>query len=264
MSAVESRARADEAEYAAMGSASEHALDLLIRKLESTVTLSGETRQAIQDLPTKLRVLQSGQDIVRDGDQPAQCCLVLEGWLARYKLLDRGRRQILSFHVPGDVPDLQSLHLSVMDHSLCAVAPVTVAFIPHDSLRDLTARFPELGAALWRDTLIDAAIFRAWMVGMGRRSAPERIAHLFCEMFSKLEAVGLADGNRIAWPITQTDIADSLGLTPVHVNRVLQDLRARELITLAKRKLTIENRQELSELAEFSPIYLHMLPAKAA
>jgi CRP-like cAMP-binding protein len=247
-----------------MGSALDHSLDLLIHKLESTNRLSDEQRQAVRALPTKVRALQAGQDIVRTGDQPQQCCLILDGWLARYTFLSNGRRQILSFHVPGDVPDLQTIHLSVMDHSLCAVGPSTVAFIPHDSLRDLTVRFPELGAALWRDTLIDAAIFRAWMTGIGRRSAHERIAHLFCEMFSKLEAVGLADGNRIAWPITQTDIADSLGLTPVHVNRVLQDLRARELITLAKRKLTIEKTQELSDMAEFSPVYLHILPAKAA
>ena len=247
-----------------MGSMPDHDLDTLIRKLESTNQLSDEQRQAVQELPAKVRILQAGQDVLCDGGQPEQCCLILTGWMTRYKLLSNGRRQILSFHVPGDTPDLQSLHLSVMDHNLCSVGPSTVAFIPHESLRDLIVRFPTLAAALWRDTLIDAAIFRAWMTGIGRRSAHERIAHLFCEMFAKLQSVGLTDGDRVAWPITQTDIADALGLTPVHVNRVLQDLRARELITLSKRILTIVNRQELSDLGEFTPAYLNLSTLRAA
>ena len=247
-----------------MGSMPDRDVDTLIRKLESTDRLSDEQRQAVRELPAKVRILQAGQDVVRDGGQPDQCCLILKGWMTRYKLLNNGRRQILSFHVPGDTPDLQSLHLNVMDHSLCSVGPSTVAFIPHESLRDLIARFPALAAALWRDTLIDAAVFRAWMTGIGRRSAHERIAHLFCEMFAKLQSVGLADGDRVAWPITQTDIADALGLTSVHVNRVLQDLRARELITLYKRSLTILNQQELSDLGDFTPAYLSLPTPRAA
>lgn len=247
-----------------MGSTLDRHSDLLIRKLEGTSQFSDEQRRAVQDLPAKFRSVQSGQDIVCDGDEPAQCCLILDGWLARYKLIGQGRRQILSFHVPGDTPDLQSLHLGVMDHSLCAVAPSNVAFIPHDSLRALAEESPAIGAALWRDTLIDAAIFRAWMTGIGRRSAHERIAHLLCEMVAKLQAVGLSDGDRVAWPITQLDIADSLGLTAVHVNRVLQDLRARKLITLAKRRLSIEDKQELSDLAEFTPAYLNLPTYRAA
>src|SRR4051794_9716465 len=151
-----------------MPSASDtHSLNVLIRKLESIATLSPEERQAILSLPARTRVLQARQDIVRNGDKPSQCCLLLDGWAYRYKLLSQGRRQIFSFHVPGDVPDLQSLHIGTMDHSLATLTEATVAFLPHQSLLELIARFPGVAALLWRDTLIDAAIFREWMIGMG-------------------------------------------------------------------------------------------------
>ncbi|KAB1080591.1 Crp/Fnr family transcriptional regulator [Methylobacterium soli] len=247
-----------------MNSAPDHSLNMLVRKLESVAPLSHDERQAIQSLPVMTRILQPGQDIVRDGGQPSQCCLVLDGWTARYKLLSEGRRQILSFHIPGDIPDLQSLHLAVMDHSLCSMTVSTVAFIPHESLRDLTARFPGLAAALWRDTLIDAAIFREWMIGIGRKSAHGRIAHLFCEMYLKLHAVGLADHHRMPWPLTQIDIGDALGLSNVHVNRVLQNLRNQKLIILDRRNLTMGDWEGLSEMGEFDPVYLHLERRAAA
>jgi len=242
-----------------MPSASDtHSLNVLIRKLESIATLSDEERQAIQSLPVRTRVLQPRQDIVRDGDKPSQCCLLLDGWACRYKLLSEGRRQIFSFHVPGDIPDLQSLHLHTMDHSLGTLTEATVAFIPHESLLELIARFPGLAALLWRDTLIDAAIFREWMVGLGRRSAYERIAHVFCEMYLKLQAVGLAGSYRCPLPITQIDLGDALGLSNVHVNRVLQAMRGKALITLRDSTLIIDAWDELNRVSEFDPTYLHL------
>src|SRR3954451_15812751 len=135
-----------------------HSIDMLIRKLESLAQLSDEERQAVGRLPVTVRPLKPGQDIVRENDRPSQSCLILEGWLCRYQLLGAGKRQIFSFHIPGDTPDLQSLHLRTMDHSLCTLTAATVAFIPHESLHELTARFPRLAAAFWRDTLVDAAI----------------------------------------------------------------------------------------------------------
>ena len=153
-----------------MSIAPQHTSNMLVRKLESIARISDEERHAIQSLPARTRSLQPGQDIVRDGDSPSQCCLVLEGWIARYRVLSEGRRQILSFHVPGDIPDLQSLHLAVMDHSLATMTQATVAFIPHEAMHDLTARFPGIAAVLWRDTLVDAAIFREWLISMGRRN----------------------------------------------------------------------------------------------
>lgn len=138
-----------------------HPMTLLIRKLESIATLSDEDRRVIESLPAKIRTLGAGQDIMREGDMPSHSCLIVEGWACRYKILGEGRRQIFSFHIAGDMPDLQSLHLHTIDHSLATVTEATVAFIPHEDMRDLMLRFPRLGALLWRETLIDAAIFRA-------------------------------------------------------------------------------------------------------
>ena len=179
-------------------------------------------------------------------------------------MLGDGRRQILSFHVPGDVPDLQSLHLHTMDHTLSALTQATVAFIPHESLRDLVAARPTIAAALWRDTLIDAAIFREWMTGLGRRDARGRIAHLFCEMYLKLQAVGLAADHRCDFPPTQTEMGDALGLSTVHVNRTLQDMRAQELISLQGRSLHILSWKGLEAAGEFDPTYLHVEKRAAA
>jgi CRP-like cAMP-binding protein len=183
---------------------------------------------------------------------------VLDGWLHRYKIVEDGSRQIFAFHIAGDVPDLQSLHLRIMDHSLAALVPSTVAFIPHQDIRDLIRGFPRLADVLWHDTLIDAAIFRQWMLGMGRKQAAERIAHLLCEMFVKMRAVGLTTGYTCKFPLTQTAIADALGLSTVHVNRSLMELRGEGLITLEKQKLTILNWQELQGYGQFDPLYLHM------
>lgn len=235
-----------------------HALDTLIRKLTSIAHLSDEEREAILSLPIRVQALPSRQDIVREGDRPSQCCLILDGWACRYKIVGEGRRQILSFHISGDIPDLQSLHVHTMDHSLATVTKATVAFIPHRALLDLTARFPNVAAIFWRDTLIDAAIFREWMTSMGRRSAYGRIAHLFCEMYLKLEAVGLASEHRCTLPLTQTDLADALGLTNVHVNRTLRALRGDGLITLQHNTLIAGRWDELTEAAEFDPTYLHL------
>ena len=233
-------------------------MTMLIRKLESIAPLSPEERGAIQSLPARSRSFGPGQDIAREGDTPSQCCLVLDGWVCRYKILGEGRRQIFSFHIAGDLPDLQSLHVPVMDHSLGTMTEAMVGFIPHESLRQFTLRYPRLGAVLWRETLIDAAIFREWMIGMGRKSAYGRIAHLFCEMYAKLEAVGLASDHHCPLPLTQSELGDALGLSTVHVNRSLQAMRGRDLISLKGSELIIHNSDELMRVAEFDSTYLHM------
>ncbi|MER2264639.1 Crp/Fnr family transcriptional regulator [Methylobacterium oxalidis] len=247
-----------------LSTSNNHAIAMLVRKLESIATFCDDERQAILSLPAKTRVLQPGQDLVRDSDRPSQCCLILNGWACRYKIIGGGKRQIFSFHVAGDIPDLQSLHIHTVDHSLATLTEATVAFIPHESLRDLTARFPGIAAAFWRDTLIEAAIFREWMVGMGRRSAYEHVAHLFCEMYLKLQAVGLAGNYRCPLPLTQVDLGDALGLSNVHVNRVLQEMRRRKLISLHGGTLVIEAWDELNRVSEFDPTYLHLETRAAA
>ncbi|MEA1832178.1 Crp/Fnr family transcriptional regulator [Methylobacterium durans] len=241
-----------------MSSTLDHSLSMLVRKLASIGPLSESEQHAVLNLPAVVRSLPARHEILREGDVPSQCCLVLDGWVSRYKQLKDGRRQIFSFHVPGDMPDLQSLHVPVMDHGLCTLTQASLAFIPHQSLRKLTVRFPGLAAALWRETLIDGGIFRAWMLGLGHRSAFEHMAHLFCELYLKLEAVGLAQDYRYSFPIMQTDLGDALGLTNVHANRTLQVLRRKELITLQRGSLVINDWPALVRAAGFDPAYLSL------
>ena len=229
----------------------------LLMKLESIAELSQEDKAAVVALPMSIRSLPADSDIVSDGERPSECCLVLEGFACRYKLLSDGKRQILSFHTPGDIPDLQSLHLKVMDHSLGTLVPSRVAFIPHQSVSDLTRYYPRVAAAFWRDTLIDAAIFREWMVGLGRRSAYQRIAHLICEMAMRFKAVGLTTDHTYNLPVTQAELGDALGLSTVHVNRVIQQLRSEGLITFESRKVTALDWEGLKRAGDFDPTYLH-------
>lgn len=229
----------------------------LVIKLGNTFALDEQEKQAIVDLPIHIRELAPGQDIVREGDRPTQSCLLLEGFALRYRVVGNGQRQILSFHLPGDIPDLQSLYLSVLDHSLSVLSRSTIGLISHQSIRNLIHEHPRVGDALWRDTLIDAAILREWMVGIGRRDARARIAHLFCELVTRMEAIGRAENKSVRLPLTQGTIADALGLSPVHVNRVTQELRREGLITWEGRVLTIDNWEGLAAVAEFDPLYLH-------
>jgi CRP-like cAMP-binding protein len=145
-----------------------------------------------------------------------------------------------------------------MDHNLGSLVQSTVAFIQHDSVKSLARDFPHICNVLWRDTLIDAAIFREWMVGMGRRDAPSRIAHLLCELFTKLRAVGLTRGFTCDFPVTQSVLGDALGLSTVHVNRSVMELRGRGLIRLEKQVLTILKWDELQAEGGFDPLYLHL------
>jgi CRP-like cAMP-binding protein len=233
--------------------------NVFIRKLRSISPLADDELHCISTLPFSTRSVAADQDVVREGERPSDCCLVVEGFTCRYKLTDEGKRQIFSFHTPGDIPDLQSLHLKVMDHSLMTITPSKLAFIPHESVKKAMHQCPRVADILWRDTLIDAAIFREWMVGIGRRSAYARIAHLLCEVFMRLKAVDLTDGDRCEWPITQTEIGDALGLSTVHVNRSLQELRGDDLIQLRDRSLKVLNWEGLKKAGEFDPTYLHLL-----
>jgi CRP-like cAMP-binding protein len=232
--------------------------NVLFRKLRSISPLAQDERECLATLPLSSQSFASDQDIVREGHRPSECCLVLEGFVCRYKLTQAGKRQIFSFHLPGDLPDLQSLHLKVMDHSLMTLTPSKLAFIPHESLTKLMHRCPRVSDVLWRDTLIDAAIFREWMIGIGRRSAETRIAHVLCEVLVRMRAVGLANEHACDLPITQAEIADALGLSTVHVNRSLQELRGKNLIELRGQSLTVLDWNGLQDVGEFDPLYLHL------
>ena len=230
----------------------------LIRKLETTTVLSDDDRAAILALPASVKEFAADRDIVCEGDRPTQCCLLVEGVLCRYRMMRDGNRQIISFHFSGDIPDLQSLHMEVMDHTLATIAPSKVAFIPHAAVRKLTHEQPRIADAFWRDTLIDASIFREWIINVGSREAYSRIAHLLCEIFIRMRAVGLVTGNRFELPLTQAEIADATGLSSVHVNRSLMKLRADGLIVLEHHSCTIPDFGRLEEAAMFDPRYLHL------
>ncbi|MBX9911906.1 MAG: Crp/Fnr family transcriptional regulator [Beijerinckiaceae bacterium] len=233
-------------------------LAAFLRKLESITELSAPERQALLDLPVSLKRFEANVDIVSEGEITLQCCLVLEGLVCRYKLVNSGERQIMSLHIPGDVPDLHSLHIEKMDHSLGTLTPALVGFIPHEAVRRMTRSSYKVSEAFWREALIDAAIFREWMVGIGRRSAPSRLAHFLCEFVTKMEAVGLSNGVICELPMTQTEIGDALGLSTVHTNKKLRELRAARLIELRGRRLKVLDWNGLCELGEFDPTYLHL------
>jgi CRP-like cAMP-binding protein len=230
----------------------------LVRMLESILDLSEDERDVLRKLSGTIKSVGPRQDLVREGDRPSECCLILDGFAYRYKLTETGKRQIFSFHIPGDIPDLQSLHLDVMDHSLSSLSASKVMFIPHETVRDLVRRCPRIGDAFWRETLIDAAVFREWILNLGRREAYGRMAHLLCEFYVRLRAVGLTNGDACEMPLTQAELADATGLSAVHVNRTLQELRGEGLITLRNGSLTVLDWNRLREAGEFDPTYLHL------
>ena len=238
--------------------------DLLTRKLESKSTFSDEERGALTGMPMQVTDIRAHQDIVREGDRPSRSCLLIEGFTCNYKVTGEGKRQIMAFHVPGDIPDLQSLHLKVLDNSLGTITPCKVGFIRHETLQDLCARHPRITAALWRETLIDAAIYREWVVNVGRRPAYARVAHLLCEIVVRLRAVGLVEGDGCDLPMTQGEIADATGLSAVHVNRTLQELRAAGLVRLGDGSMQILAWEGLKAGGDFDPAYLHLEHREAA
>ncbi|HEV2558785.1 MAG TPA: Crp/Fnr family transcriptional regulator [Microvirga sp.] len=247
-----------------MAASSSHDYAPLIRKLESTLQLTEAERQGIASLPLQVQSLRADQDIVRVGDRPSRSCVVLSGYTATYKVTGDGKRQIHAWHIPGDVPDLQSLHLRVLDSSIVTLTPSRVGFVTHDDLRVLCRAEPRIMEVFWRQTLIDGAIFREWMTNIGRREAYNRLAHILCEWMVRLRAVGLTDGSACELPMTQAELADAMGVTTVHVNRVLQELRADGLISLKGSRLEILDWEQLQQVADFDPTYLHQDPGEAA
>ena len=230
----------------------------LIRALQAIDKVGPEEMELIANLPLRIEHVRENRDIVKEGDLTKHTCLLLEGFLCRYKMMSSGQRQILSFHIPGDIPDLQSLHLEQMDHSLSALTPSTVAMISHDALRAATEGSPRFTHLLWRTTLIDAARFRQWIAMVGHRTAPQRVAHLFCELFVRMRAIGLVEGDEYFVPITQGEFAEALGLSTVHINRTLRELRAAGLVEVKGQNYRVLNWKGLREAGDFDPAYLHL------
>ena len=229
----------------------------LIAKLQTVAELREDDLKALDDLCGDARDVGARRHVIREGDKPDHVHLVVEGWAARYKLLPDGARQITALLIPGDFCDLHITILGEMDHSIATLTRARVAYIPRAQM-DALAERPKLTRALWWATLVDEAVLRAWIVNIGRRDAYEAIGHLMCELYCRMKNVGLAADHAFELPLTQEEFADALGLTPVHVNRVLQRMRAEALITLKRGALEILDYPRLEAAAGFNPNYLHI------
>ena len=228
-------------------------------RLQNYARLSSEDRAAL-DMAGRASIQEAAprRDIVREGDDPKAVRLILSGWACRYKGLPDGRRQIVGFFIPGDFCDFNVYILKEMDHTIGAITRVQYAAISPEDMSRLTETRPRIAQAFWWQELVNAAIQREWLLNIGQRSAYERIAHLLVELYLRLRAVGLAENGSCEFPITQNDLAEATGLTPVHVNRTLQELRRDGLIELAHRRLTIPKLDKMMGVAMFNPNYLHL------
>jgi len=230
----------------------------LLRKLSNFTKLSDEESNAVNASCMEVREFGAHEDVISQGDRTGGVKLLLEGFACRYKVLEDGRRQIVAYFVPGDLCDLRVFILKRMDHSIGAVVASKVATISPDNILRLTHNYPTLTRALWWSTLVEEAIAREWIVNVGQRNALERMAHLFCELLYRFRAVGLNQGNSCTLPLTQVELAETLGLSSVHVNRTLQELRRQKLITFEGGTLTIQELDALKEMSFFNPDYLHL------
>lgn len=229
----------------------------LTRKLEAFAPLSHDDKRLLDDVVRTARDVGPREDLIREGDNPRDVQLVLKGFACRYKLLANGQRQITAYLIPGDFCDLHVFILKAMDHSIATLSPCRVAPIPRRRVLELTER-PAIARALWWATLVDEAVLREWLLNIGARPAEERVAHLLCELLVRLRTVGLSNSGAYELPLTQTDLADTVGVTHIHVNRMLQRLRSAGAITLKDNRLVIHDVDGLMAFAGFDPSYLHL------
>ena len=233
-------------------------LQPMLRKLEQSVRLDARDRAAVLALPHTLRVLEAGKYIVREGDPTDTVCLLRTGFAYRHKIVGDGERQIVSVQMAGDMVDLHNALLGIADHNVQALTRAEIAMIPQAAILELAAAHPSVGRAMWLDTLVDGSIYREWIANVGRRDAKTRTAHVLCELAIRQEAAGLGDRGHYQLPMTQEQLADVLGLTPVHVNRTLKALEESGLIGRDKRSVTVADWDKLSRAGDFSSSYLHL------
>lgn len=231
--------------------------NLFIRKLSYFGSLNESDRAALRHIDCRAREVKAHHELIREGDPPGPFLIFLKGWGARSKLVRNGQRQIVGLLMPGDSCDLHANAVAEMDHSIGTLTASTVATINRAELDQLLEDHPKVLRALYVSQLIDEGICRAWIVGMGRRSSRERLAHLMCELYMRGQNVGLADENQMSLPLTQELLADTLGLTSVHINRVLRDLRADQVMDIRHGALEINDASLLTRIAGFDENYLH-------
>ncbi len=227
-------------------------------KMRRRNDVSEEEEEALRDAVNRTQAHKAKRTIIRSEVELTTSNLLVEGLVCRYKDLPDGRRQVLELHVPGDFVDLHSFPLSRLDHNIMALTDSQIAVVPHEALRGITEKMPHLSRLLWFSTALDASIHREWMLSLGRRSALGRIAHLFCELHVRLGIVGMTEELSYPLAITQTDLSEITGLTAVHVNRTLKELREQELATLRSGTVTIHDWERLTEVADFDSGYLFL------
>jgi CRP-like cAMP-binding protein len=231
-------------------------LQRFLDRLTSRSVLTDEEQGAILGLPGRAEHVQANRDFVRLGEKVDHACLVTAGLVGRFGQSSDGKRQITAMHIPGDMADLHSVVQTTPTSALQALSIATIVRVPHTALREVAARYPAIAEAFWRDCMVDAAILSQWVVNVGRRDAKQRIAHLLCEMGTRLEAAP-SDG-WVVYPfaVTQTQLADATGLTPVHVNRVLRSLREDDLAAVSSRTVRVTNFAALAAAGDFEAGYL--------
>lgn len=229
----------------------------LIRKLRVFAELPEDDCRLLNGLILNQRVVPAGTDLIHEGDKPSDVYLILEGFACRYKTLPTGQRHIMAYLIPGDFCDLHVFVLREMDHSLAALSDCVVVDIPRPRILEMLER-PAIARAMWVAALVDEATLREWLVNLGGREATERVAHLLCELLHRLRVVGLANGGSYDLPLTQRELADTMGMSDVHMNRVLQRLRQEGLITFKGGALSIADAEKLAAFSGFDPNYLHL------
>ncbi len=232
--------------------------DILIRKLKEHSRLDKSDVVVLRSLSTFARALDPNEDFIRQGDRPKVSALVVSGMVARYHLLADGGRQYLSYHLPGDLPDAQALFVDHMDHAICAIGAATLVSIPHKEIIAAFDERPTVGFAIWRETLIDAAIFREAITNNSARSMPARMAHLFCQLFYRMRASGLTKDSTCHLPISLGQLGETLGMSLATVNRTLSELRDSRCLDFRNGELTIKDWDRAAGLGEFDPHYLHL------
>lgn len=229
-----------------------------LKKLRQRTRISSEEERVIRDLVSETRRLRADEVVVRAGEELNSCILLLDGWMARAKDLPGGERQFTELHIGGDFADLHGFTLKRLDHDVLTLSECAIGIVPHERLQRIVDEFPRLTRVYWFMTNVDAAIHRETALSLGQRSAISRMAHLFCELYLRLQVVGRARDSGYEFPLTQRELAECLGLTVVHANRTLQELRRRGLVELENRRLSILDRRGLEGLSEFDPAYLYL------
>ncbi len=231
--------------------------NVLVRKLELFGPIGDDDRALLNKITMKSRVIGPNSRIIGEGDNPDDVHLVLEGLACRSKITSHGKRTIFALLLPGDFCDLNVFILKSMDHDIRTIARSRLVEIPRATVLELTNR-PTIVRALWWATLVDEATLREWLVNIGQRDALQRMAHLFCELHMRMSSIGLAEGGHFELPISQAALGDALGISPVHTNRMLQDLRSENLVDFRSRQIKIPDVRRLHRMCDFNPNYLHL------